>query len=319
MRYYFIIMIVFGGGLGIVSFLICCIFKCSKMKRLYITLLASYIGALIAFTLLSGKATIDQAVNLIPFKYLFTALSRGNWYFVIQMAVNLFMFLPLGVFLRIAKKHAGISCLYGFLLSLAIELCEYFAVRGVFDIDDLILNTLGTLLGYIIARHMLDPLTAKKLTIAVILYFLLVIVLALSLIVLDRYYRDEMEKRDIVIWTPARIERLEGYDSDYVVSLEGKASYIYSVENDSGNRIVLELDEGQVRASGSGDVYSMFKKQYGSNGNWQRLESAGGDIYEYRNMYKAGNYLIIFLNEDKLITVPGLNEGIAINFERCQP
>ena len=44
------------------------------------------------------------------------------------------------------------SVLIGLGSSLVIEIVEYITKTGVFDIDDLIMNTLGTVIGYFIAK-----------------------------------------------------------------------------------------------------------------------------------------------------------------------
>ncbi|MEX1308218.1 MAG: VanZ family protein [Eubacteriales bacterium] len=72
---------------------------------------------------------------------------------------NIIMFIPLGIFLpllfRKLDRLAKVT-LVGFVFSLAIELSQlvvmmlFYASQRVFDIDDLIANTLGAAIGYII-------------------------------------------------------------------------------------------------------------------------------------------------------------------------
>ena len=72
---------------------------------------------------------------------------------------NIIMFIPLGIFLPLLfKKLDNLAKItfVGFLFSLAIELSQlvvmmlFYASQRVFDIDDLIANTLGAIIGYII-------------------------------------------------------------------------------------------------------------------------------------------------------------------------
>ena len=72
---------------------------------------------------------------------------------------NVLMFVPLGIFLpMLFTKLNGLFriTLAGFLFSLLIEVSQlgvmmlFFASQRVFDIDDLIANTLGAMLGYVI-------------------------------------------------------------------------------------------------------------------------------------------------------------------------
>ena len=92
----------------------------------------------------------------IPSTYVKT-LSESCFYVPIY---NIFLTLPFGMYLRYYFKcNLKQTCLYTFLLSLFFELTQltglYFIYpRGyrLFDVDDLMLNTLGGLLGYVIAK-----------------------------------------------------------------------------------------------------------------------------------------------------------------------
>ncbi len=319
MRWYFISMFIFGGGAGIISLLICSLLRFDRKKKWYIVLFATYIGALISFTLLSGRMALDgSSINLIPFKGLFVNIQRGNWYFVLQMLVNIFMFVPMGAFLYLAKRKAGQACLIGFVLSLGIEIYEIITSRGVFDIDDLILNTLGTLIGFLLSKLILNPATAKRLAFAVLLYGLVVILCSVSLYKLNNYYRDEFERQSMIIWTPEKIMHYEGYDSEYSFSAYSKCTFIYVVNNDDSNKVKLDFESGKVKASGSGDFYNWFKGFYKSSDNWEELKAFNNETAAYKNVYKAGNYMIIFINKDDLIVVPGINNGTSISFTRVQ-
>lgn len=64
---------------------------------------------------------------------------------------NVIIFLPLGFLMPMASKYRSflattVNCL---LLSLAVELFQLISRVGSFDVDDLLLNTIGGILGYI--------------------------------------------------------------------------------------------------------------------------------------------------------------------------
>lgn len=83
---------------------------------------------------------LDNSINLIPFS------SEGAMTYIL----NIIMFMPLGFLLPLIWKNfrnAKKVVLMGFLMSLAIEICQLFNIRTT-DIDDLMMNTLGTLVGY---------------------------------------------------------------------------------------------------------------------------------------------------------------------------
>ena len=83
---------------------------------------------------------LDNSINLIPFS------SEGAMTYIL----NIIMFMPLGFLLPLIWKNfrnAKKVVLMGFLMSLAIEICQLFNLRAT-DIDDLMMNTLGALVGY---------------------------------------------------------------------------------------------------------------------------------------------------------------------------
>lgn len=81
-----------------------------------------------------------EEINLIPFQ------SEG----IMTYILNVIMFMPFGFLLPLIWKQMRnpikIS-LTGFSFSLAIELCQLFNHRNT-DIDDLLMNTLGSFTGY---------------------------------------------------------------------------------------------------------------------------------------------------------------------------
>lgn len=89
--------------------------------------------------------------NLVPFRTIRYDLARGGRDFVINILGNLAAGFPMGVLLpgllgrRCSwAKVAGV----GLAVSLLIETLQGISGRRCADVDDLILNTLGGLLGY---------------------------------------------------------------------------------------------------------------------------------------------------------------------------
>lgn len=85
-------------------------------------------------------------INLIPF----WDITNGVSAYLINSGLNILLFIPLGFILPLlwkefrSRKAMGIT---GFLVSLGIELAQLLNYR-ISDVDDLIMNTLGALLGY---------------------------------------------------------------------------------------------------------------------------------------------------------------------------
>lgn len=88
-------------------------------------------------------------VNLVPFVNLLDYESKRD--LLLNLIGNTAMFIPTGIVTPILYEHLRNfkkTVLTGFLISLTIEIIQLpFAVRAS-DVDDLILNTLGVVIGY---------------------------------------------------------------------------------------------------------------------------------------------------------------------------
>ena len=72
---------------------------------------------------------------------------------MLNVAGNVIGFMPFGFLLTVVrnkKTNFVVALLYSFTFTFLIESVQYVTKLGVFDIDDLMLNTLGGILGYII-------------------------------------------------------------------------------------------------------------------------------------------------------------------------
>ncbi|BBF44101.1 VanZ family protein [Lachnospiraceae bacterium KM106-2] len=73
--------------------------------------------------------------------------------FIVNILGNIFAFSPFGFFLPMLcrkTRHWFHITLLSFELSLCIETLQLATKLGIFDVDDLIMNTIGGLVGYII-------------------------------------------------------------------------------------------------------------------------------------------------------------------------
>lgn len=91
--------------------------------------------------------TIDFSVNLIPFIDMISDF--------VNACLNVLLFVPFGLFLPILwSKFRNIkdTILMGLLTSCIIEISQIFTFRTT-DINDLITNTVGTIIGYYVAQY----------------------------------------------------------------------------------------------------------------------------------------------------------------------
>lgn len=94
-------------------------------------------------------------VNAIPLVILWQWVEKGVWWHLFYNVVgNCIWFVPLGVLLpaiyRSYRKHLGRTVFIGLMVSTSIEILQFVLCTGVTDIDDVIFNTFGTAMGYLI-------------------------------------------------------------------------------------------------------------------------------------------------------------------------
>lgn len=105
-------------------------------------------------------------VNLIPFHVFSTMFSNPLNFFG-----NILMFIPFGCLLVLLSKKCQniyITIIAGAKLSILIEVLQLFGTRRT-DIDDLLLNTIGTFLGYCLGKYILGAVPSIKLKIGILI------------------------------------------------------------------------------------------------------------------------------------------------------
>ncbi len=112
-------------------------------------LFACYVVVLIKTALLSREPGSRNGIDLRLFST--WGYTRQAHAYVIE---NIIMFLPFGFFLPFVHKKSTFltSFGYGFFFSLCIETIQLLTKRGYFQVDDIVTNTLGALIGYLTGR-----------------------------------------------------------------------------------------------------------------------------------------------------------------------
>ena len=149
-----------------------------KKKRFWNILFCLY-GALMLWLLFdrdhggNGQPYWDQVaanLNLQPFRTIsnyWDVLTRRDYYLekwgfasiyayqarhaVINLVGNVVMFVPLGFFLpKVSARQRKLwrTMLTTALLMILVEMVQLFSLRGSCDVDDVILNVLGAVIGY---------------------------------------------------------------------------------------------------------------------------------------------------------------------------
>ncbi|MEL7660547.1 VanZ family protein [Acetobacterium wieringae] len=157
--------------------------KNNRVAFLFKLLLLAYLGFLVILTLLpdASNITYETTVNLIPLttidNFFYDIMVNGfiDWEFLAtkptnpteillytftdsfkNLAGNIILFLPLGFLYPLARKNK-VGFVHVFVVILgttcAIELTQYlFLASRRADVDDIILNLIGGLIGYLIFK-----------------------------------------------------------------------------------------------------------------------------------------------------------------------
>ena len=134
----------------------------SRNRKIAILLFLLYFGILFYFLFFSeklGRTFVEREYhyNLIPFfeiKRFVVHYDVLGWKAVVLNIVgNVVAFMPFGFFLPIFSRRCRYflnTVFYTLELSLAVELIQLVTKVGSFDVDDLILNTVGGALGFLV-------------------------------------------------------------------------------------------------------------------------------------------------------------------------
>jgi len=132
----------------------------NKKKKITKVLFVVYILLLIWIILFKTSFSISdfiglskiRSINLIPFYY----PTKVNFH-LREVVANILIFVPLGIYLKMLDIKSKKAILYGFILSLVLEVGQFIFKLGTSDITDIITNTTGTILGvcgYILLEKM---------------------------------------------------------------------------------------------------------------------------------------------------------------------
>ena len=120
-------------------------------RSVWYCLMAVYLSGVYAVVGLPtiGYIRFAPNINLKPFAYMFSDLTNS--------ILNVLLFVPLGILLTMLWnrfKNPLRTLFFGLLVSVFIEFLQLFTYRAT-DINDLMTNTLGTLIGWCIGRILL--------------------------------------------------------------------------------------------------------------------------------------------------------------------
>ena len=132
-----------------------------KLKTGGRVLLVLYLACLIYFMFFSEsygrtEVHVEYRYNLELFReikrFIIYREQLGAFAVFANLAGNILIFVPYGFFISVASRERGFfkTLFFSMGLSLCVEIIQLFTRVGSFDVDDILLNTIGGVLGYII-------------------------------------------------------------------------------------------------------------------------------------------------------------------------
>lgn len=125
-------------------------------KRKYVSIFNAYISIIIQMTIVFRPIGQIFVIDLTPFQ-----LYGGARYTILYASANAIIFIPFGFLLPIVWRKAvkwHICVGMGFLFSFFIELSQLLLRCGNCQVEDLIMNTIGTFIGYEIYKRIKEKI-----------------------------------------------------------------------------------------------------------------------------------------------------------------
>lgn len=125
----------------------------SRKRDKVTALLGITVAVIFWITILSREALIGTPIKYQPFHALASfvkEIQKGR--LGANFIGNILLFMPVGVLLPLvtSKQKWFWTVGAGFCFSLFIEIIQLITARGCFDPDDIMLNVLGTAIGYVL-------------------------------------------------------------------------------------------------------------------------------------------------------------------------
>lgn len=155
------------------------------------------------YNLFAAIGSMERTISIIPFKSLLDMINNNISVTRILENIlgNIAIFIPFGLLLPIVQKDKSKKIiLYGLITSALIEIIQYVFALGSSDIDDLMLNTLGTVIGYLL--YIIIHKKARADTLTAISIIVLVTVLggfALGILFINHTELFMLSSKEIVV------------------------------------------------------------------------------------------------------------------------
>lgn len=120
-----------------------------------LALLITYIAAVLFITILSRFDVTNTKIRMELFPGIRAMLTTGNPMRIKHSMLNIALFVPIGLLLPIVhRKFSSVffAAMGGAMFSTLIETVQMFAAIGECDLNDILMNTIGSAVGFLLCR-----------------------------------------------------------------------------------------------------------------------------------------------------------------------
>lgn len=121
-------------------------------RKICISFFSAYIFFVLHMAITSRPIGTTRSFYLVPF-----IMPDGMHLVLLYSIANIIAFLPLGIMIPIIWNRINkmrYILLIGFLISITIEIMQFILKCGISQTEDVLMNTLGTIIGYKIYKNL---------------------------------------------------------------------------------------------------------------------------------------------------------------------
>ena len=145
------VWLLIAAAAGLIAFLFFIKQKLKGSAFAAIPLFSFYMSFVLTITVIGRYITSSPQYQLTVF-WTYKAIQAGQIDLKAEIFWNVVLFIPIGILIcmLLPRKAKWVSVFLGLLISAGIELSQLFLCRGLFEFDDIIHNTLGTIIGFVV-------------------------------------------------------------------------------------------------------------------------------------------------------------------------
>lgn len=124
-----------------------------RINKIALLLFVIYAGCVFYLTIMGRDRNQHTDLLIVPFRRMLQQLQRGNREILRHTLLNVVMTVPLGILIPLIHPRLNklsYAFLSGMMVSVLIETAQLVFKLGECDVDDIIANTLGAVIGYLL-------------------------------------------------------------------------------------------------------------------------------------------------------------------------